>query len=259
MKPILKHVCFEKEFTPVPHLYDFGAILAPLNEKPIEDLMYLSGHTPISAAIKDTLGKDPVYLVDENPEHLIERFIRVLTQKQEVIVADGLKQHPYPSDFQMLPSDLKKQWKQWINQVPVTGFNSGKYETNMVKEIVKEISYNKEGECNEDVIVAKKENDYSFLITLKFKFLYIKRYIGLGLIYDTWYKSMGFRMQKLMFPYEWLESYEKLSHGGPVDFEHIHSSLKPTIAKDEYEFENIITSIHFHNKKNNQKLEQSGK
>ena len=50
------------------------------------------------------------------------------------MAADILKQHPYPSDFQMLPGEVKKQWKQWINQVPVIGFNSGKYDLNMVKE-----------------------------------------------------------------------------------------------------------------------------
>ena len=35
---------------------------------------------------------------------------------------------------------------------------------------MKEISYNKEDECNEDVFAAKKENDYMFLIAPKFKF-----------------------------------------------------------------------------------------
>ena len=51
------------------------------------------------------------------------------------------------------------------------GFNSGKYDLNMVKEyFVKEICYNKEDECNEDVFAAKKENGYMFLATSKFKF-----------------------------------------------------------------------------------------
>ena len=45
----------------------------------------------------------------------------------------------------MLPSEIKKkQWKQWVNQVPVIGFSSGKYEIGMVKAyFVKEIIYNK--------------------------------------------------------------------------------------------------------------------
>ena len=38
-----------------------------------------------------------------------------------------------------------------------------------------------------------------------------------------------------MFPYEWLDSYEKLSHVGPVSYERFCSSLKPAITRDEYE------------------------
>ena len=32
------------------------------------------------------------------------------------------------SDFQVLPGEVQKQWRQWVNQVPVIGFNSGKYD-----------------------------------------------------------------------------------------------------------------------------------
>ena len=45
----------------------------------------------------------------------------------------------------------------------------------MVKEyFVKEISYNKDNECNGDVFIAQKENDYRILTTSKFKFLDVK-------------------------------------------------------------------------------------
>ena len=73
-EPILKKVRFEKKFTPYPHfiVYDFEVILALLNEHPRDDLMYLSRHIPISVAIHDTLSKQPVYLVNEKPECLIE-------------------------------------------------------------------------------------------------------------------------------------------------------------------------------------------
>ena len=47
----------------------------------------------------------------------------------------------------MLPGEVKKQWKQWVNQVPEISFNSGKYDINIVKRyFVNEISYIKEGE-----------------------------------------------------------------------------------------------------------------
>ena len=78
---------FEKKFTPYPHfiVYDFETISAPLNEHPMDDLTYLSSHIPINVAVHDTFseerGEDPVYLVDENPGRLTERFIEVLTGK----------------------------------------------------------------------------------------------------------------------------------------------------------------------------------
>ena len=58
-EPILKKVRLEKEFTPYPLfiVYDFEAILAPLNEQPTDDLTYLSMHIPISVAVHDTLSK----------------------------------------------------------------------------------------------------------------------------------------------------------------------------------------------------------
>ena len=62
-------------------VYDFEATLALLTKHPTDDLTYLSRHIAISVAIHDTLSKEPVYLVDENPERLIERFIEVLTEK----------------------------------------------------------------------------------------------------------------------------------------------------------------------------------
>ena len=106
----IKKVRLEKEFTPYPHfiVYDFEAVLAPLNEHHTDDLTYLSRHIPINVAVHDTLSKEPVYLVHKKPKRLIKQFIEALTEKQEAIAADVLKQHLYPSDFQMLPGEVQK-------------------------------------------------------------------------------------------------------------------------------------------------------
>ena len=142
------------------------------------------------------------------------------TKRQQKRYKDTCQQHPYPSDFQMLSGEVQKQWRQWVNQIPVIGFNSGKYDLNMAKEyFVKDICYNKEDERNEDVFAAKRENNYMFLTTFKFKFLEVKNYVGPGLSYAAWCKLMGCKLQKLMFPYEWLDSYKKVSHVGPVSYE----------------------------------------
>ena len=88
-----------------------------------------------------------------------------------------------------------------------------------------------------DVNVAKKENSYMFLSTPKFKFLDIKSYLAPGLSYAAWCRAYGTELQKLVFPYEWLDSFEKLNHKGPVKYEDFYSSLKggETISQEQYQ------------------------
>ena len=80
------------------------------------------------------MSKEPIYLVDENPKGFIDRFIDVLRGNKVAIAADVLREHPYPSDLQMLPGEVKEQWRQWVNQVLVIGFDSGKFDIYMLKE-----------------------------------------------------------------------------------------------------------------------------
>lgn len=92
-KLILTRVLFKKAFVDFPHIFvhDFRAIMTPINEESIDDLGYLSRHAPVGIVIHDKLCGD---LANENPEPLIERFISVLTEKQETVVIDVLKRQP---------------------------------------------------------------------------------------------------------------------------------------------------------------------
>ena len=76
-----------------------------------------------------------------------------------------------------------------------------------------------------------------FLSTPKFKFLDIKSYLAPGLSYDAWCRAYGTELQKLVFPYEWFDSFDKLNHKGPVKYEDFFSSLKGgiTISQEEYQ------------------------
>ena len=87
-----------------------------------------------------------------------------------------------------------------------------------------------------DVTVAKKDNSYMFLTTPSFKFLDAKNYFVPELSYDGWCKANECEVQKLVFPYEWLNDYDKLQHVGPVMYENFYSKLKGgfTITLDEY-------------------------
>ena len=236
-KPELKKMRFKKEFRPYPYfiVYDFEALHKKMNDPQTEELTITSRHVPVSVAINDNLTNEPVFIVDQDPENLINSFMEDLKDRQRKIAEEVNSLYPLPEskdDRVQLPYNVRNLWRNWVNQVPVFGFNSGSYDINMIKEyFVKDIA-----EIS-DVNVAKKENSYMFLSTPIFKFLDIKSYLAPGLSYDAWCRAYGCELQKLAFPYEWFDSFDKLNHKGPVKYEDFFSSLKGgiTISQEEYQ------------------------
>ena len=248
-KPELKKTRFKNEFRPYPYfiVYDFEAILEKMNEAQTEELTITSRHVPVSVAINDNLTNEPSFYAGEDPAYLINDFMADLVERQEKIADEVRSLYPWPESSTIdesdeseklikaevhLPKKVKNLWKTWVNQVPVFGFNSGRYDINMIKEyFVKNLA-----EIS-NVNVAKKENSYMFLSTPKFKFLDIKSYLAPGLSYAAWCRAYGTELQKPVFPYEWLDSFEKLNHKGPVKYEDFYSSLKggETISQEQYQ------------------------
>ena len=69
-----------------------------------------------------------------------------------------------------------------------------------------------------NMTVTKKGNWYMFLTTPCFEFSDIENYLAPGLSYDDWCKVTGCEVQKLVFPYEWLDNYDQLQHIRPVEY-----------------------------------------
>ena len=248
-KPELKKMRFKKEFRPYPYfiVYDFEAILEKMNEAQTEELTITSRHVPVSVAINDNLTNEPSFIVHEEPGGLINLFMEDVMERQEKIAKEVKSLYPFPESGQIdesgesdklikaevhLPKKVKNLWETWVKQVSVFGFNSGRYDINTIKEyFVKNLA------GISDVNVAKKGNSYMFLSTPLFKFLDIKSYLAPGLSYAAWCRAYGTELQKLVFPYEWFDSFEKLNHKGPVKYEDFYSSLKGgiTISQEQYQ------------------------
>ena len=217
-KPELKKMRFKKEFRPYPYfiVYDFEALHKKMDEPQTEELTITSRHVPVSVAINDNLTNEPVFIVDQDPENLIKSFMRDLKERQRKISEEVDSLYPLPKstdDSVHLPVNVQNLWKTWVKQVPVFGFNSGRYDINMIKEyFVKDLA-----EIS-NVNVAKKGNSYMFLSLPNFKFLDIKSYLAPGLSYDAWCRAYDCELQKLAFPYEWFDSFDKLNHKGPVKY-----------------------------------------
>ena len=233
-KPELKKMELEKEFRPYPYfiVYDFEALHKKMDESQTEELVITSRHVPVSVAINDNLTNEPVFIVDQDPGNLINSFMEELKKRQIKIALMVECLYPQPESDDGKEKKEDPIWRNWVNQVPVFGFNSGRYDINMIKEY-----FAKNLAIISDVNVAKKENSYMFLSTSNFKFLDIKNYLAPGLSYDAWCRAYGCELQKLAFPYEWFDSFAKLNHKGPVKYEEFCSSLKGgiTISQEEYQ------------------------
>ena len=177
------------------------------------DLTINSSHIPISAAINNNLTQEPIFLHRQDLEWLIEEFVVDLVKWQEIIFYEVIKMYLIMVDEDSLPSRVQSTWTNWLSQVPIFGFNSGKYNLNMVKYyFVKTIP------DSSNVKVAKKDNSYMFLIAPQFKFLDVRNYLAPSLSYDGWCKANGCLIEKLVFLYEWLDDYHTLLHLGPVSY-----------------------------------------
>ena len=134
-----------------------------MNQQKTKDLLYVSRHVPVSVAIHDSLSESPTFIEHEDPKMVVQLFMEELKRRHVLIVEEVSRIYPRPDDFDMLSWKDQNAWNEWMNQVAVIGFNSGKYDLNMIKQyFVERIAEN----INEKIKVAKKKQqlhvfDYS--------------------------------------------------------------------------------------------------
>ena len=123
---------FDHQFHPHPGfiVYDFEARMKKVGERRTEFYEVCAEHVPISVAISDNVTNEPVFLVDRDPKSLVARFLQVLLEKREAILAKVTKELSRPCDFDRLSN--KEKWVKWEQQVLVFGFNSSSYDLRLI-------------------------------------------------------------------------------------------------------------------------------
>ena len=92
----------------------------------------------------------------------------------------------------------------WLRQLPVIGFNSGKYDLNMIKRSFVPLL------ISNNAAVIKRQNTFMCLSTTNLKFLDVTQYLAPGVSYDKYLKAYGCDLQKGHFPYEYMDGIGKL-------------------------------------------------
>ena len=135
----------------------------------------------------------------------------------EEVEMEAVKTNPYKT--------LIGQLLGWSHQLPVIGFNSGKYNLNVIKQFF--VPYllkpskqednddgNDEDEEDDDDdetrFVIKRQNTFMCFSTKKLKFLDIINFLAPGYSCDKYLKAYGCEFQKGHFPYEYMDGIGKL-------------------------------------------------
>ena len=154
------------------------------------------------------------------------------TKLEEVEVEES-KTNPYKT--------LIGQLLGWLHQLPVIGFNSGRYDLNVIKQFF--IPYllkpskqdNEEEEADDDDetrFVIKRQNTFMCFATKKLKFLDITSYLAPGFSYDKYLKAYGCELQKGHFPYEYMDGIGKLEDRALPPQAAFYSQLKSEEISD---------------------------
>ena len=157
-----------------PHFifYDFKA----LHDKsqaglPTPRLAYEAVHVPISVSIGDMKEREPTFIVDRDPKQLVVRFMEEIARRGDAIREEVKTTYMPPTGELGLSNKAHARMLEWCAEVPVVGFNSGRYDLNLIKEhFVEELA------DLGNVHVGKKANTTMFIKTPTLLFLDIINY-----------------------------------------------------------------------------------
>ena len=98
----------------------------------------------------------------------------------------------------------------WLQQLPVIGFNSGRYDLNAIKRFFVPLLIRNNATERASCFVIKRQNNFMCLTTDKFKFVDICNYLAPGFSYAKYLAAYGCAQQKGHFPYEYMDDLRKL-------------------------------------------------
>lgn len=114
--------------------YDFEALIDKTKaQQPTPDLSFENTHVPTSVSIGDSLDLEPTHICERDPKRLINAFVDEVMRRATAI-QQAVRQQFLPEDGDLLPEKQRNLISEWCDQVPVLGFNSGKYDMNLIKK-----------------------------------------------------------------------------------------------------------------------------
>ena len=263
----------EDQFFPYRVSFDCEALSVPIDDERGKKECFLAEQIPASISVSSNVPgfTNPKCIIsDGSPERLVECFYMylktismqaydILSEKFESVLnqvnyyklereylldmahesseaGDKQQAQMYLDDAYQLKiyDNLYDQLDQWLGRIPVLGFNSGKYDFNLLRKYL--FPYFIEKKVDVQCII-KKGNDYLSVSTPNLLFLDIKNYVAAGTSYAKWLAANDVPQRKGFFPYSWFTDLEKLKQTCLPDRKDFWSDLtQSTIDKKDYAY-----------------------
>ena len=242
LKEVGIHVAEDRKIYPWVLVYDFESYFVDSGVQNLEQNTKIEvDHVPLSASVAssfpgyekpvcfvrktnkvdDPLVEDVLTYVDTVGaligEAVQESFADILAELAVLVEQDkqleevaikvaGFKESRFTKSIY---KSLETELLTYIRRVPVIGFNSGRYDLNLIKRDFHSFFASRE---KTEMTTIKRCNQYIAVYTKHLVFLDMFNYLAPGYSYANYLKAFVKDTEKGFFPYEWMNSVRKLEN-----------------------------------------------
>ena len=254
-------------------VFDFEAIQPPVSDLSSGNTVWESKHEPISVSVSSNVPEyeSPECFVNLDKTQLIKDMLEYMGQIQKR--SYNASQVKWGSQFKELKQrhkllrDKEKKYQEskengnqktkcvftkvdeyalkqlgsalgkltsYMQQIPVLGFNSSKYDINLVKrELLVQLQMH---QSNFHPFTVKRNNAYICISNEQFKFLDMTQFLSAGTSYAQFLSAYGIEEGKGHFPYSWFDDPNKLQYPKLPSKQCFYNSLKKQhISEEDYQ------------------------
>jgi hypothetical protein len=219
-------------------VFDFEAMLLKTDTPASKKQQWINQHVPISVSVCSNVAGflDPVCIVNPDMDDLLSNMIDNMMVMANEVYSLAVNKWDYVFDelenekqkWENAPKKCKtneseetkegpeskmvakienmiEKFTKYCKQVPVLGYNSARYDLNLVKERLASLL-----DMEADAFVIKRNNSYLCMSQPHLKFLDITSYLSPGFSYVQFLRAYKAKDTKSFFPYEWMDCVEKL-------------------------------------------------
>ena len=214
-------------------VFDFESICLKVNKQVSNNMKIKNKQVAVSVSIYSNVEgfEEEIFIEAKDPEELIKNMFEVFDKIAEkaICLMDEQFRDLYKEINKIKDEKKNKEYYNklynYINKIPIVGFNSGFYDINVnITQFMKELQKRSDNK----IFAIKNGNSYKTLSGGNFQFLDICQYLPPGYNLDAYVKAFNPNgMKKGIFPYDFLDSYDKLNE--PITIlkrKDFYSSLK---------------------------------